>query len=54
MSAFIRSVLIAAVLIGTVSAVSAASRHGEDAYSKRGEYQPGVMDKFNQFARKGV
>ena len=54
MSALIRSVLIAAVLIGTVSAVSAASRHGEHSYSNRGEYQPSVMDRFNQFARRGV
>jgi hypothetical protein len=54
MSAFIRSILIAAAFIGTVSAVSAAPHRGDSSYYSRGEYQPGVMDKFNQFARKGA
>lgn len=54
MSALIRSVMVAVLLIGTVSVVSAAPRRGEDAYSKRGEYQPGVMDKFNAIARRAT
>jgi hypothetical protein len=54
MSALIRSVLIAAVLTGTVSAVSAPPRRADHSYYKRGEPQPGVMETFDHFARKGA
>jgi hypothetical protein len=50
MSTFIRSVLVAAALLGTVSAVSAAPRHTADHYSYSNSLNSGVIADFNRLA----
>ena len=52
MSPLIRSVLVAAALIGTASAVSAAP-HEADPYAYSDTFNSGVIADFNKLTHKG-
>jgi hypothetical protein len=52
MTTLIRSVLIAATLLGTVSAVSAAPRDRTNPYAYDNSYSSGAIDDFNRLTHK--
>jgi hypothetical protein len=54
MTTLIRSVLVAAALLSTVSAVSAAPRHraNPDHYTYSDSYASGPIDNFNRLTHK--
>jgi hypothetical protein len=52
MTTLIRSVLVAAALLGTVSAVSAAPRDRTNPYAYDNSYTSGAIDDFNRLTHK--